>query len=70
MEGKQRELELADRKLANLNNQLLSAEKKVATTAEQLVRLTDLLNRSRPPVAERERDDIERKLGDVRKTVT
>lgn len=69
MDGKRGEVEDAERRLSLLNEQLRHAEQRVANTAEHLVKLNELKNRSLEPLPDSEREDMESRLDSLQQTV-
>lgn len=70
LDNKQRELRTADKKLAELTDQLRFTEQRVAHAAEHLIKITELANRSRPaPISPEKKEQLEDKLNVLHNTV-
>lgn len=54
----------------SLTDQLHHTEERIANTAEHLVKLNDVVNRSRGPLPEDERVEMEKKLDTLQQTVS
>lgn len=69
MEDKHQKVEEANRRLAELTNQLHHTEMRVANAAEHLVKLTDLVEHSRTSLPDPDRENLERDLDALQQTV-
>ncbi|KAF6026022.1 CNTRL [Bugula neritina] len=69
LEDKHQKVEEANRRLAELTNQLHHTEMRVANAAEHLVKLTDLVEHSRTSLPDPDRENLERDLDALQQTI-